>query len=351
MHILLVRFSSMGDVVLQTATVNWLKSLLGSDLRLTFLTSSEFVELLEGHQEIHRVIGFHRRKGEKWENLVHRLKDLHKNDPIDLIVDLHGTLRSLRLKVSLWTIPALTVDKRRWERFLLTKVRNKFLRKIFEHPFFGLGPQVERIIEDFENIFSDSFGKKRTQSFREGPHDELTSLDPFLTTEISRPYVVLAPSASFVPKRWPVLSFVELSKKLLHETTYDVVVLAGKDDTFCEAFNEVSSDRLHQLQGKTTLKESMAFLSKAKLCIGNDSGMNHIAEAYGVPSLTLFGPTDPRFGFRPHGTKSRILEKELSCRPCSTTGKKPCHRERHFCMEEITVEEVFKNVKEMLDQI
>ena len=153
MHILLVRFSSMGDVVLQTATVNWLKSLLGSDLRLTFLTSSEFVELLEGHQEIHRVIGFHRRKGEKWENLVHRLQDLHKNDPIDLILDLHGTLRSLRLKVSLWTIPALTVDKRRWERFLLTKVRNKFLRKIFEHPFFGLGPQVERIIEYFENIF------------------------------------------------------------------------------------------------------------------------------------------------------------------------------------------------------
>jgi len=129
MHILLVRFSSMGDVVLQTATVNWLRSLFKSDIRITFLTSSEFVGLLDRHPEVETVVAFDRKKGEKWKDLVKKISKIHKSDPIDLILDLHGTLRSFRLKISFWYIPAITVDKRRWERFLLTKMRTRFLKK------------------------------------------------------------------------------------------------------------------------------------------------------------------------------------------------------------------------------
>ena len=120
-------------------------------------------------------------------------------------------------------------------------------------------------------------------------------------------------------------------------------------DNFCDAFNEISSERFKNLQGKTSLKETMSLLSPARLCIGNDSGMNHIAEAYGVPCVTLFGPTDSRFGFAPHGSKSCFLEKELFCRPCSTTGKDPCYRDRHYCMEEISIMDVMKNVEEVLE--
>lgn len=92
----------------------------------------------------------------------------------------------------------------------------------------------------------------------------------------------------------------------------------------------------------------MSVLAFAKLCVGNDSGMNHIAESYGVPCLTLFGPTDPKFGFKPHGSASRFLSRDMYCKPCSTTGKTPCYRDRHYCMEEISVDEVKKNVLEML---
>lgn len=339
----------MGDVVLQTAIVNWLRSLFEQKLRITFLTSSEFSSLLKGHSGIDQVIDFDRRNGEKWKELKDKIKLVHKEHPIDLILDLHATLRSFRLKLSFWHIPTLTVDKRRWERFLLTKLRSKSLKRFFDKKFFGLGPQVERTILDFQDLFYDQRGIYHTQDFRQGPHKEMTSLGELPVYAIKRPYIVVAPSASFFYKRWPVSKFLELTYALLEKTTFNVVLLAGPGDDFCKLFDEIHNERFINLQGKTSLKESMSILSCANLSIGNDSGMNHIAEAYGVPCLTLFGPTDPRFGFSPHGDKSRFIFKELYCQPCSTTGKKKCFRDRHYCMEEISVSEVLNLSLDILE--
>lgn len=347
MHILLVRFSSMGDVVLQTATINWLRSLYGEKLRLSFLTSQEFASLIDTHPGLNHVLTFNRRGGDKWPQLLKKVKDLNSEHPIDLILDLHATLRSFRLRMSFWATPALTVDKRRWERFLLVKLKGVFFKRLISTKTFGLEAQVERIITDFESIFQDTRGVRRTKEFVKGPHEEMTSLGSLPEYKIDGDYVVLAPSASFAPKRWPIQSFVALAKKFIAETSYKVVILAGPEDKFCDAFNEITSDRLLNLQGKTSLKESMSILSRTKVSIGNDSGMNHIAEAHGVPCITIFGPTDPKFGFAPHGSASRYLSKELWCKPCSTTGKTPCFRDRLYCMEWISVDEVFQSYLSM----
>lgn len=349
MHILLVRFSSMGDVVLQTATINWLRSLLGADLKITFVTAKEFSSLVENHPYVSSVITFDRRGGEKLNDLIVKIKAIESEEPIDLILDLHANLRSLVLKLRFWTIPALTVDKRRWERFILVKFKNKFFKRLLSNKVFGLEPQVERIIKDFEFIFGDLKALRRTQDFRKGPHKELTSLAELPEYSIPAPYIVIAPSASFKFKRWPVESFVQLTENLLEKTKYHFVVLAGPQDNFCEAFNRIKSERLHNLQGQTSLKESMSIIARSSLCIGNDSGMNHIAEAYGVPCITLFGPTDPLFGFAPHGQNSYFLSKDLSCKPCSTTGSKDCFREQHYCMDLISVDEVTNTAMKSLD--
>lgn len=350
MHILLVRFSSMGDVVLQTATVNWLKSLMGKSLRITFVTSQEFAPLIEGHPAIQKVIGFDRR-GESWKSLVGRLKDIDESHPFDLILDLHATMRSFKLKLSFWSIPALTVDKRRWERFFLTKLKGKFFKRLIGKKAFGLESQAERILIDLESIFEDNRAVRRTREYRNGKLGELTSLNPLPVYELPENYIVLAPSASFQPKRWPINSFVELAKNLLSETDFHLVVLAGPSDNFCDAFSVIDSDRLINLQGKTSLKESMSVISRSLLCVGNDSGMNHIAEAYGVPCVTIFGPTDPRFGFSPHGKISRYVSKELWCKPCSTTGSAKCFRDKLYCMEEISVKEVRTLIDEVLKEM
>lgn len=350
MHILLVRFSSMGDVVLQTATVNWLKSLMGKSLRVTFVTSKEFAPLIEGHPAIQTVVAFDRR-AESWSSLKKKLKDIDEKSPFDLILDLHATMRSFKLKLAFWFIPALTVDKRRWERFFLTKLKGTFFKNLIGKKIFGLEPQAERILIDFESIFGDNRAVRRTREYKQGNLGELTSLNPLPVFDLPEHIIVLAPSASFLPKRWPISSFVELAKKLLEETDYHLVVLAGPGDDFCQAFEEISSPRIINLQGKTTLKESMSIISRSLLCVGNDSGMNHIAEAYGVPCLTIFGPTDPRFGFTPHGTSSAYISKELWCKPCSTTGSSKCFRDRLYCMENISVTEVLTKINSILGKV
>ncbi len=335
MHILLVRFSSMGDVVLTTATINWLHSLLGNDLTISFVTSQEFTSLLTNHPGVKTVIGFDRKNGEKWSDLIKKIEVVDDQNPVDLIIDLHATLRSLRLRFSFFMVPALTIDKRRWERFLLTKIRSVKLKK-----FFSVEPQVVRILKDLEAIFQDTRAVRRTEEFRKGPHGELTSLGGHVQQKLTRPYITLAPSASFTYKRWHIDSYMELVRELLAKTDNDIVILAGPADNFCEVFDTLKSDRVHNLQGKTSLIESMEYLKGAKLTVGNDSGLNHISEAYGVPCVTLFGPTDPRFGFAPHGRDSVTISRDLWCKPCSTTGSKDCYRDRHYCMEEIKVKEV-----------
>lgn len=337
----------MGDVVLQTATVNWLRSLFGKRIKVTFVTSQEFTSLVDGHPGIDHVIGFDRRK-EEWGAFMKRLKAHDALNPFDLILDLHATLRSFRLKLSFWGVVRLTVDKRRWERFFLTKIKSVTVRRLFHGKIFGMEPQVERIIRDLQDIFEDSRGISATRSYRRGKNDEMTSLSPLPDYQIPGKYIVLAPSASFAPKRWPIEYFVTLAEKLLESSNYYVVVLAGPEDKFCEAFNKISSPKLLNLQGKTTLRESMSILSEAELSIGNDSGMNHIAEASEVPVVTIFGPTSPLFGFVPHGKKSGYLSKDLWCKPCSTTGKSPCYRKEHYCMVLITVDEVLMKAREAL---
>lgn len=331
----------MGDVVLQTATINWLKSFYGEGLRISFLTSKEFVSLLEGHPAVDEVLSFDRRGGEGISELVSKINQVHKKHKIDLVLDLHATLRSWHLRQRLFTIPQLVVDKRRWERFFLTKIRLPVFKNLLKKKIFGLEPQVVRILKDLEGVFGDKRALRRTKDFRKGSHGELTSLKTPQSYNLPKDYMVLAPSASFIDKRWSVESFVELAQKLLSNPSCKVVILAGPTDDFCQAFNKIEDPRLFNLQGKTSLSESMSILSEAQVCIGNDSGMNHIAEAYGVPCVTIFGPTDPLFGFAPHGENSITLSKDLWCKPCSTTGSKPCFRERRYCMEMITVEEVY----------
>lgn len=347
MHILLIRFSSMGDVVLQTATINWLKSLYGSEVTLSFATAQEFSSLIDKHTGLDKVLCLDRRQENGWGKFCQELKKLHKEKPIDLILDLHGTIRSYRLRWMFWNIPSLSVDKRRWERVLLTKLKGSFLKNLISSKFFGLENQVHRLIIDIEHIFGDSNGILETKESIHSKQGELTSLAAPTPYKDLDNYVVISPSASFIPKRWPVERFFELAQRLVLKGE-KVVILGGPDDDFCDVFNTLASESLINLQGKTTLAESMSIISGAKLSIGNDSGMNHIAEAYGVKCLTIFGPTDPRFGFAPHGEGSRYLSKALWCKPCSTTGSKACFRKSLLCMEAISVEEVYQTCLEQL---
>ena len=339
-HFLLIRFSSLGDVVLQTSVIKWLKATYGTRLRITFVTSHEFQHLLVGHPDIDQVLTFSRKQGGKLSHLVKAIRDLNKTVPITLLLDLHATTRSTLLRWRLWELPRLVVDKRRLERWLL--VRWFGTKSWAEWKLWGLDLQVERTPKDWQGVLLAS-----SQAIAH----PLTFTPEVRQSPQLRPYVVFAPVASFVAKRWPMDHFVKLARLFLQDDrwkAYDLIIIAGPDDQHCSVFNEIQHERLFNLQGQTNLAQSMSWVQNASIVVGNDSGMNHLAEAGGVPVITLFGPTHEAFGFAPHLAGSQAISLNLWCRPCSATGSRSCFRERRWCMEEIRPEDVYQRMSVQL---
>lgn len=337
----MVRFSSLGDVVIQTSVVQWLKASFGDQLRVTFVTSREFKDLVEGHPLIHRVLCFDR-KGGKLAGLVKEVRQLHQNDPIHLILDLHATTRSTLLRLMLSEFPRLVVDKRRIERWLLVHLPFVSLKRLISERLLRREPQVLRVPRDWQGLL---FAPPLAEAH------PLTFTPPPPRPQHPRPYVVFSPVASFTPKRWPIESFVELARQFLADEkfkSYDLIVVGGPGDTYCEAFHQIRDERLHNLQGKTNLAQSTGWVQSAALVVGNDSGMNHLAEASGVPCITLFGPTHEAFGFAPYGPRSRSISHELWCRPCSPTGKKACGRKEQYCFTLTTPARVMSEISQVL---
>lgn len=354
MHILAIRFSSMGDVVLQTSFVSWLK-MSYPNCKITFLTSNEFIDLLNQHPHIDEVISIPRFKGLKGIiSLKNYIKDLQKKNNFDLLLDLHGTTRSYFVKMFLPFVKKVTIDKRRFERALFVKLGINLLKK------------TESIHSrhqiDFSNILAPSFKVNKLESFVNKSRLVSNSLKltssplAFLNSElpIIDKYIVLSPVASFAPKRWAIQKFYELAKLILNDEqlqNFKVIVLAGPNDNFCEILNPLEklyTNRFFNLQGKTSISQTMQYLKYAKLCIGNDTGLNHIAEACGNPVITIFGPTHEDLGFKAHLENSKNISIELNCRPCSTTGKKECKFKEQICMTNITEQQVYEKAKEIL---
>lgn len=349
MHILVTRFSSLGDVILQTSIVSWLK-MTYPRCKITFLTANEFTSLLEGHPHIDKVCGMPRFKGIKGIfELKSFVQKLHTQQHFDLILDLHGTTRSSLVKLFLPFVKSLSVDKRRLERFLFVNFKINFLKNT---------PSIHtRHHQDFSHILGEFDETKLSEFISQNKKLGVTS-SPVAFLEdrspIDSPYIVLSPVASFAPKRWPVENFYQLAINLLEDQyfkKFKVVVLAGPRDDYCKIFNKLEDDfkeRFVNLQGKTDLKESMHYLKHCNLCVGNDTGLNHIAESCGNPVITIFGPTHESLGFSAHLKNSINLSLNLNCRPCSTTGKKACKYKEQICMTKISVDMVIGKAKEIL---
>ena len=373
MHILFIRFSSLGDVILNSSLPQMVKSHFGQRVHVSFLTSKGFAPLMEGHPAIDSLYGFSRASGiSGLKELYQFIQSIRQERPIDLIVDMHGTIRSLFIRAVFFSIPRIFVDKRTLERWVLTGLRLDFLswqgpkgRK----PGFG-ELLLERNLRDFQGIFNyhyqrDDYEMKLGQlrknhqlktlsaaglSFKDAPFDYQKHGLEILT---SGPFITVVPSASFPEKRWPVEKFIALFELLLKDPGYRgwrFIILAGPEDTFCERFDslvEQNKGRLFNLQGKTNLVESTLLVRDAAFCVGNDTGIPHMAEAMGTPIVAILGPTGEQFGYYPHLTDSEVVKKDIWCRPCTTNGKGHCIRSERYCLNLISTSDVL----EKMDQV
>ena len=354
MHIGIIRFSSMGDVLLQTPWLAWLKK-YNKNIKISFITLSSFRSLVESHPFIDEGIYIDKKSGlEDIKQLWPLAKQIEKN--IDIIFDLHGTLRSSLIRKFCFSVPVIKVYKRSLQRSLLVRTKWDTLNKLESHH--------TRIINDFSFLGDSAFDTDDISEFLKlsfnNPKLALTSLSgskiyPSTKTSESHKYIAISPIASFEAKRWPMSRVRELIKELLKQGDlhqYKIIIVAGPDDTYCdEIFDDelAEEQRVVNLQGKTSLKETIEYLKQSEICITNDTGTSHISESLGRPVVSIFGPTSESFGFRPHLDESVALSAlDIKCRPCSATGKKACTQKELLCMQAVSVDMVMKQVKRIL---
>lgn len=168
------------------------------------------------------------------------------------------------------------------------------------------------------------------------------------TQEAVPEYIVLLPGARWGSKRWPVAHTVELLRRL-HAAGAPRCVLAGAPDERALAAAitaEAPSRWLIDLVGRTDLRVLTALIAGARLVISQDSGPMHIAAALGVPTVSLFGPTNPR-RTGPYSPAAEVLQHRLPCMPCY---RRTCPLGHHDCMGKLTPDVVARAVLARLSQ-
>jgi len=167
----------------------------------------------------------------------------------------------------------------------------------------------------------------------------------FLSSSSCQPdikYVCLFPGASGKLKEWPLQHFKKLVNLILKNTDYDVYICGGQEDESLGLNFSGYDSRLHNKLGQNSLFETFDIISCAKYVICNDSFAAHVADAYSIPAIVLFGPTSPKFGFVPISSKIKTQYLNLNCSPCSRHGKGTCRFNNKRCLSSINPNMIFE---------
>ena len=322
--ILVIRFSSIGDIVLTTPVVRCLKNQL-KDIELHVLTKKKFSNLFKKNTYVDKVFEFD-------NSLKDNIKELKKEN-YDYIVDLQKNKRSKRVTASLRCQHSY-FPKLNFKKFLLTTFK------------INLMPDVHIVDRYFEAV--KDLGVK----------NDLKGLDFFISTENQYDISEL-PSAfqngfhafviggTYKTKILPAVKIVEVIKKLQEP----VVLLGGLDDV--ERANDVMnsvSENVVNLVGKINLEQSASLVKMAKSVLTNDTGLMHIAAAFHKNIVSVWGNTVPELGMYPYlpneKDKCHIVEcKDVKCRPCSKLGFKDCPKKHFRCMMEIDTDVVVEKLR------
>lgn len=317
--VLIIRFNSIGDVVLTTPVI---EALAKNGYEVHYLAKSAFSILLKPNPNVEKVWEF---KGD----LDSIISDL-KNEEFDLVIDLHNNYRSSKVKRALKK-ESLTFKKPRIKYFLLTKL--------------GINVKPEpHIVRRFLNVIRPIVGEvdhPKMSFYFESPSDTFTKLI------LPSKFIVIAVGTAFQTKTIPIhklVAFIQgLSKK--------VVLIGGDDDlNRSHTIQENCKAELMNLVGKLSISDSARLIEKSELLVSGDTGMMHIGAALNVPMLNIFGSTHPILGYTPfYGkdeNKSVIVENNnLRCRPCTKQGQNKCPKGHFKCMNDISVDQMLKVIQ------
>lgn len=326
MKILIIRFSSIGDIVLTTPVIRVLKSQL--DAEIHFATKSAYASLLEANPYLDKL--------HLLDGSLSAFTETLKEEEFDAIVDLHSNLRTRILKAKLRR-KTYTFKKLNLLKWLLVNFKINMLPNIHI---------VERYLMTIQQLgtSNDSLGL----DYFIPDKDEVE--DGWLPESHQTGYAVFVVGAKFKTKQLPFKKMIELCDRI----NKPIVLVGGKEDQAIakkiEEFFKPGSDRsekeievlnkktvIFNACGKFSINQSASIISKSNWVFTHDTGMMHIAAAFKKPIYTVWGNTVPAFGMYPYRTQFTIFEnKKINCRPCSKIGFEKCPKGHFKCMNDLT---------------
>ena len=306
LKILVVRFSSIGDIVLTTPVVRMLKKQLNAQVH--YLTKSSYVSLLKNNPYVDSVYQIE-------NSITEVIADL-KKEKYDYVIDLHSNLRTQILKFRLG-MPAKSFNKLNIEKFMLTNFKLDKMPKIHI---------VDRYLETVKHL-----GVKNDN---QGLDFFLSANDKLDISIFPKNYIVFVIGGQHATKILPNEKIISIIKKV----NKPVLLIGGPEDAHKGEEIAKACDKVVNTCGKYSILQSASLVQQATMVITHDTGMMHIAAAFNKKIYSVWGNTVPEFGMYPYkaSASSRMIEvKRLSCRPCSKIGYAKCPKGHFKCMQEI----------------
>lgn len=332
--VVVLRLSSVGDIVLAEPVVAALREAYPS-ARIGFVVKKRFRDLVASHPSIQHVHELDTSSRDGTAALIRELRE----SGYSAVVDLHRNMRTSRI-VRSSRIPVRCSYRKR-------EVGDAIVVRLLKRPFRARKLLVRRYLDALAPLGMDA--PTRTPRLYVADADAEAGAQHIERLDVgTEPFAAVVPGSVWATKRWPSGNYAGLAARLVSELGLKVVLLGSSGERgLCAAVAREAGDGVLSAAGETTLGETAAVIARARLFVGNDSGPTHMAMALGVPSVALFGPTDPgQFDFRGNS----LIYADLDCSACSFYGSERCHLGHWDCMMSIAPGDVVTAASRLLEQ-
>lgn len=325
---LIIRFSSIGDIILTTPIIRCLKEQV-KDAEIHFLTKKTHHHIVENNTYIDKCYFF--------DKSLIKIIPLLKKEKYDYIIDLHNNIRSRRASFKL-NQKTFRFDKLNIKKWLLVNFKINLLPD--EH-------LVDRYFRSVQSFGVVNDGKGLDYFI---PEKDIVSMES-LPLSHRNGYVGMVIGATYSTKRLPVKKLISICKKI----DKPIVLLGWKgDEGYGYQIWEDLGDKVYNACGKFNLNQSASLVQQADIIMTHDTGLMHVAAAFNKRTISIWGNTVPEFGMTPYMNKElfSVIEVEgLSCRPCSKIGFQRCPKGHFKCMHLIDEERIVGEISQWENQL
>ena len=333
--ILIIRLSSIGDVILTTPLIRAVKNKY-PNAQIDFVIKDIFADVVRTNLYLNNLYVY-----SKKENNLKEIKQKIKAEKYDLIIDIHKNFRSLYLRFGSGAKKTVHHKKYILIRTLLVKWKINLFKEII--------PSFKRYFNAVKSLEIEYDGLGTDLIIPKENTDNIKKILVKDGKEENQLFVALCPGASFDNKRWKPEGFAEVADYLIKEKNAFIGFLGGKEDLdLCHNIKNLMDSKSFNYAGKFKILESAALLKESDMVITNDTGLMHIAQTQKKPVIAIFGPTTKELGYFPLPEKSSVVEYDISCRPCTHIGLHDCPKSHFKCMNEISSQQIIKAVDELL---